>query len=390
MLFVKHCTIAGFSRLLTASALIAFSTQAAATQWSIKDLGTLPGGTFTIGSGINDSGQVVGSGDLVPQFNELGERTDRPFAFISAPNGGPLTLIDSGPPEAFLSNFSTAAVNNEGRVVGTALQGSSFTYAFITGADGMSLDYVTGDPNTSGFARSVDINDEGDALFQRSAEVLIAQADGTVTEVRNDTNAADAVAINNAGQVALNFDSPTGQNNGYVWSEASGFHPVRADGTLSHAYDINNAGQVLGAGEGGIFIAEADGVSLSFLSLPDDTTINTNRGFPTFNDVGQVIGLLQPVNGDSFAFVTGSHGTGFTNLEILPEVMQAGFSDLRVTAINNLGQLTGSGIVNGTVRAFLLSPVPEPETYALMLAGLGLLGGVARRRKAKLKVRATS
>ncbi len=30
-----------------------------------------------------------------------------------------------------------------------------------------------------------------------------------------------------------------------------------------------------------------------------------------------------------------------------------------------------------------LAPVPEPETYALMLAGLGVLGAVARRRKAK-------
>jgi hypothetical protein len=27
-------------------------------------------------------------------------------------------------------------------------------------------------------------------------------------------------------------------------------------------------------------------------------------------------------------------------------------------------------------------PVPEPETYAMMLAGLGMIGGIARRRKA--------
>jgi len=26
-------------------------------------------------------------------------------------------------------------------------------------------------------------------------------------------------------------------------------------------------------------------------------------------------------------------------------------------------------------------PVPEPETYAMLLAGLGLMGAVARRRK---------
>lgn len=37
------------------------------------------------------------------------------------------------------------------------------------------------------------------------------------------------------------------------------------------------------------------------------------------------------------------------------------------------------------VRDHIAAPVPEPETYAMMLAGLGLLGVMARRRKQKLK-----
>lgn len=38
----------------------------------------------------------------------------------------------------------------------------------------------------------------------------------------------------------------------------------------------------------------------------------------------------------------------------------------------------GTGSYSGSV---MLSPVPEPETYAMMLAGLGVMGFIARRRR---------
>jgi len=34
-------------------------------------------------------------------------------------------------------------------------------------------------------------------------------------------------------------------------------------------------------------------------------------------------------------------------------------------------------------QLYMVSAVPEPETYAMMLAGLGLMGTIARRRKNK-------
>jgi hypothetical protein len=52
-------------------------------------------------------------------------------------------------------------------------------------------------------------------------------------------------------------------------------------------------------------------------------------------------------------------------------------------------RFSGSGSLEAGIDNFRLSslqptaPVPEPETYAMMLAGLGLLGVMARRRKQK-------
>jgi hypothetical protein len=51
--------------------------------------------------------------------------------------------------------------------------------------------------------------------------------------------------------------------------------------------------------------------------------------------------------------------------------------------INDHGWIVGDAYNSETqqTRAFLLTPVPEPETYAMLLFGLGLMGIVARRKK---------
>lgn len=64
-----------------------------------------------------------------------------------------------------------------------------------------------------------------------------------------------------------------------------------------------------------------------------------------------------------------------------------GATDLNTTGIN---AHVGAGFSNedgsGTygILSQLTTPVPEPETYAMLLAGLGLMGFVARRRQRSL------
>ena len=58
------------------------------------------------------------------------------------------------------------------------------------------------------------------------------------------------------------------------------------------------------------------------------------------------------------------------------------------TSTTQLAKFTISGIDvtvgPGTLTAFTpVTPVPEPESYAMFLAGLGLMGAIAKRRKSK-------
>jgi uncharacterized membrane protein len=87
------------------------------------------------------------------------------------------------------------------------------------------------------------------------------------------------------------------------------------------------------------------------------------------NDAGQIAGSSI----GHIAFITGPNGMGMTDLNSLVS-LPSGIVLTEATAINNMGQV----VVNG----YSIPAVPEPTSYVLMIAGLGLVGFMARRRKA--------
>jgi probable HAF family extracellular repeat protein len=134
-------------------------------------------------------------------------------------------------------------------------------------------------------------------------------------------------------------------------------------GGISEAEDINEAGQVVGSsltdkGERHAFITGPDGVGMRDLG-----TLGESSSTFGINDAGQVVGLASNI--PSHAFITGPDGTNMTDLNSL---LSLGNIVIQVVQdINNQGQIS----VNASV-------VPEPETYALLLAGLILAGIMAR------------
>jgi probable HAF family extracellular repeat protein len=86
------------------------------------------------------------------------------------------------------------------------------------------------------------------------------------------------------------------------------------------------------------------------------------------NDMGQVVGQSFTDKGLIHAFMTGPDGVGMTDLGSVVNP-PTGFAFYSATAINNHGQLVAMGAV-----------VPEPEMYAMLLLGLGLIGFLARGR----------
>lgn len=67
---------------------------------------------------------------------------------------------------------------------------------------------------------------------------------------------------------------------------------------------------------------------------------------------------------------------GAGNLSLAWASSPAGSYYLNVTGLSNGAQ---GGIYNGAIS--VTAPIPEPDTYAMLLAGLGTVGFLARRRK---------
>jgi len=295
----------------------------------MTDLGTL-GGIFSYASGINASGQVAGTSLLPGTGNNS-------HAFITGPNGRGMTNI--GPFEEYTLSHAYD-INNTGQVVGDLSGSDSIFYAFITGPNGMGMRSLGGQYST-GFG------------------------------------------INDAGQVVGN-DYATGPSRAFITGPNG--TDMRDLGTLggifSLASDINNVGQAVGSSTTNVTDFDPYHDGHAFITGPNGTDMrdlgtlggNYSEAF-AINNAGQVVGRSAMGHPDypggpdiEHAFITGPNGAGMMDLNLLVDPPE-GIILTDARDINNNGQVIAVGMV------------PEPESYALLLTGLALIGFVARRKK---------
>lgn len=96
----------------------------------------------------------------------------------------------------------------------------------------------------------------------------------------------------------------------------------------------------------------------------------------------------QAVTLKSLNFRSDGHGTSFAASSTFALDGVSMLLGSSVTGLSSYGQTFkvaygGNKPVQNYLSGMMVSAVPEPESYAMMIVGLGLMGAIVRRRKAK-------
>lgn len=213
-----------------------------------------------------------------------------------------------------------------------------------------------------------------DLLYQTSrAQPFISGPDHLLPLVPHIADGGTAYAINGRAQVA-------GVLSGHAFLFDGVLHDLGTLSPLSYAqseaHGINDAGTVVG------WTASADYFTHAFVYANGRMTdIGTLGGINSYasgiNNLGQVVGFSYTNNfGTDHAFLY-EQGQLLDLNNLLDPAVAPYWYLAGATAINDAGQIVGSGQGPGGTGGFLLTPVPEP--HALFWIALCWIG-VYRRR----------
>ncbi|RZL01004.1 MAG: PEP-CTERM sorting domain-containing protein [Rubrivivax sp.] len=350
MLNTFHRPLLGFAAAVLSLASLGAH---AASQYKVTNIGLPTGSTYFSPFAINDTGAIAGI---------AGNTTGNRDAFLWS--GGTFTNLGA--------LYRGGGLNNAGTVVGQSASGQGVV---------VSQGKVTELPALAGAsgAYPLGINQAGTIVGGSGGQAAIWK-NGQVQPlgpVPSQGTSTLAVAINDSG-VSIG-SSGDFVSRPLLWS---------ADGTVTELEnppagyepsprDLNNTGLVVGVSQGihsldAVVWRNGVGEALPRFKYADGAAT-------AVNDAGQIVGITYAYWDTSTLATLWQDGQVYDLNDLL--VNGQGSYDLTdAFDINAFGQILAQDGVSG--RVVLLTPVPEPSTYALLGFGLVSLALVRRQRSA--------
>jgi probable HAF family extracellular repeat protein len=362
-----RCVTASFALNLSFALLAAQS--ATAQKFAITDLGTLPGGTSSVGNGIDSFGQVTGDSETSVSPAHAFLYSNGKMSDLGTLPGGTRSVgyAISGAEKRTKKergreneNADTAQVTGYANIAGGANR--AFLYRNGNMSDlGVLPAFVTDDDSYSG---GVGINDSGQVVGYSGSfslgEHAFLYSDGKMIDLGTLPGGlfSEGSAINSSGHVTGMSDTPTSGPHAFLYSDGKmsdlGTLP---GGTSSSGTGINDFGEVTGVSDaaqltGGDVHAflYSNGTMLDLGTLPGQSS-SIGRGI---NLSGQVVGYTTSGQNTNFRPFLYSDGIMKDLNDLIPK--NSGWSLWYAFAINDRGQITGYGSHNGAIHAFLLTP----------------------------------
>lgn len=276
-----------------------------------------------------------------------------------------------------LASFNPIEINNNGDMAGMDFSGGMPAAA----------SYVAEKLNTYGNEPSIaeGINNNGTIVTWIPGNEVIHK-DGTSTSLQPIPNGGNgsALAINDNNYSVGNALNNKYESEAVLWDPNGNATVLTAliDSVLgsrsngNQAYDINNINQVVGQSRGEAVMWD-NGSVIALNDISGIGIIESNAH--AINDLGWIVGDL----GLPYA---GGHGFLWKDGAMLDlnDYVLGLPTDWHISSavdINNKGFIIGMMSNDKTSESigYVLSPIPEPSTYAMLMLGLGLIGVVGRR-----------
>jgi probable HAF family extracellular repeat protein len=347
---------------LAFSCALLAAAPANAQAYTVTDLGILPGYEFSMGNGINESGQVTGyNGDFIDGTVSAGQ------AFLY--RDGKMSAIGTVPGEAILGNGIAGNEDKEPghqnddkrkiRVTGI-LENSGEAHAFLYQDQFLrDLGLLPGGHTSQGYA----VNSSGEVVGEADdanylSQPFLYQHGNMIPLPTGGTLGGYASAINENGDVAGTVNVPGNYFVATLFCHNKAIPlGVLPGGNYSSASAINDALEIAGTSSTSnpsnnhAFLWDK-GKLIDLGVLPTGST-SASYGINASGEVVGTANVFSLTKGSvNHAFLY-SHGKMHDLNGMIPS--NSGW-DLEVaSSINSRGEIVGTGVINGNTRAFLLT-----------------------------------